>query len=124
MKQRQELYKTSEYWLENIQNEIFRNVYEYMEKNNLNKAALAQELGYSRAYITQVLNGDFNFSIKKLIELSLAIGKAPRVRFQEIDNFIIEKEKELDHIQHGFHLSFNYGDFQATKLEEEFKEIA
>lgn len=98
MKSREEIYQTKEYWLENIQNEIFIQLEDFMLENKLNKAGLAKKLGVSRAYITQVLNGEFNFSLKKLIDLSLAIGKVPNLHFQDIKKYTIEKEKQLDKI--------------------------
>lgn len=97
MKKREGLYRTTEYWLENIQNDVYRHVHEYMEEKNLNKAGLARDLGFSRPYITQVLNGEFNFSLKKLIELSLAIGMAPMIKFKGIEDFISTKENDLDY---------------------------
>jgi plasmid maintenance system antidote protein VapI len=98
MKSREELYQTKEYWLESIQNEIFIQLEDFMQENNLNKAGLAKELGVSRAYITQILNGEFNFSLKKLIELSLAIGKVPNLHFQDMNEFINKKEEQLAQI--------------------------
>lgn len=117
MIKREELYRTPEYWLETIQNDIFRKVYEYMEENDLNKSALAKKLGFSRAYITQVLNGEFNFSIKKLIELSLAIDKVPLVEFEEVEDFIADKEKELDKMRGGMSISFNINDMETIYMD-------
>lgn len=50
----------------------------------MNKAQLAEHLGCSRGYVTQLLNGDFDHKISKLVELSLAIGMAPSVSFKEL----------------------------------------
>ncbi|WKK75901.2 helix-turn-helix transcriptional regulator [Marivirga salinae] len=126
MKKREELYKTTEYWLENIQNDIYRHVQEYMEENNLNKAGLARELGFSRPYITQVLNGEFNFSLKKLIELSLAVGKVPIINFKMLEDFIVSKEDDLNYLQNGLHVSFNINNVQLgeTRIEEESQQFA
>ena len=82
MLSKKELIKTPEYWLEKLQNEIFRQVHAYMDKEGLNQSQLAIRLGVSKGYISQVLNGNFNFSIRKLVELSLSIGVVPEIRFQ------------------------------------------
>lgn len=124
MKQREELYRTSEYWLETIQNEIFREVYQYMSDNNLNKAGFAKKMGFSRAYITQVLNGEFNFSLKKLIELSMAINKAPKVDFEDIDKFITEKENELNNMKYGMRVSYDDSDLRDVNDLGLMREIA
>ena len=77
MKSKLELIQTSEYWIDEIQNEIFRQVTNYMKSNNLNQKELAENLGFSKGYISQILNGDCNFTIKKIVELSIKLGKAP-----------------------------------------------
>ena len=82
MLSKKELITTPEYWIEKLQNEIFRQVYAYMEKEGLNQSQLAIRLGVSKGYISQVLNGNFNFTIRKLVELYLSIGVMPDLRLQ------------------------------------------
>ena len=41
----------------------------------MNKTQLAEYLGCSKEYVTQLLSGDCDHKINKLIELSLIIGK-------------------------------------------------
>ncbi|EMR00804.1 helix-turn-helix domain-containing protein [Cesiribacter andamanensis] len=99
---REELYQTPEYWLERIQNDIFRMVHVYMEERGLNQTALARELGVSKGYISQIVNGNFNFSLTKLIELSLALGVAPKVNLQEsVAAYSQHQEKKLDYMQNN-----------------------
>lgn len=83
---REELLRCPEYWTTLIQNELYRQIQSYMDKNNMNKAQLAEHLGCSRGYVTQLLNGDFDHKISKLVELSLAIGMAPSVSFKELEH--------------------------------------
>lgn len=75
------LVKSPEYWFETIQNEIFRQVNVYLKDNNMNQTQLAEQLGVSKGYVSQVMKGEFNYTLKKLIELSLAVGKAPLLEF-------------------------------------------
>lgn len=91
MKKFEELVETPEYWLETIQNELYEHVFNYMESENINQTQLAERLGVTKGYISQVLNGHFNHSLVKLIELSLAIGVAPDVDFKPIQAYLQEQ---------------------------------
>lgn len=89
MLKQEELLRKPEYWFETIQNEIFRQVSEYLESNDkMNQTKLAEKLGVTKGYVSQVMNGNFNYTLKKLIELSLAINKVPVIKFQDIDEFV------------------------------------
>ena len=87
-----ELANNSEYWMDGVQNELYFQLKNYMESNKLNQKELAKKLNFSEGYISQVLNGNFNFSLKKLIELSIAIGKVPTIDFVDIK----KKIQDLD----------------------------
>jgi transcriptional regulator with XRE-family HTH domain len=100
MKTREQLLKTEEYWFETLQNEIYRMVSEYLEKENINQTELAEKLGVSKSYISQIMNGNFNYTLKKLIELSLAVNKAPVIDFNNINEFIIEDKQKRFKMQY------------------------
>lgn len=87
-----ELIRTEEYWMEHIQVDIFNLVQDYMDEKDLNQSELAKELNYSKGYISQILNGNFNFSIRKLIRLCLSIGRVPILTFSTLKDF--EKSKQ------------------------------
>lgn len=82
---REELLYSPVYWTSLIQDELYREIEKYMEKNHMNKAQLADHLGCTRGYVTQLLSGDFDHKLSKLVELSLAIGLAPKIIFQDIN---------------------------------------
>ena len=65
-----------------------------MKVNNLTQQDMAKKMGVSSAYISQVLNGNFNFTLKKLIELGLAIGKVPIIEFVDNAEFLGLKKEE------------------------------
>lgn len=94
MLKHEELVNKPEYWLENIQNEIFRQVTAYLKDNNLTQTQFAKQLGVSKGYVSQIMKGEFNYTLKKLIELSLAIGKAPVIDFKPLAE-IIPAENEV-----------------------------
>lgn len=90
MNTREELLKTEEYWFETLQNAIYRMVAEYIQKEGINQTQLAEMLGVSKGYISQIMNGNFNYTLKKMIELSLALKKAPAFEFKNLDRYIQE----------------------------------
>lgn len=85
---RKELLKSPEYWTASIQMELYRQIEAFMKENNFNKTQLAEYLGCSKGYITQLLSGDFDHKLSKFIQLSLSIGKIPEFCFTDIDEYI------------------------------------
>jgi transcriptional regulator with XRE-family HTH domain len=88
MIKRDELLRTEEYWFETLQNDIYRMVAEYIQKEGMNQTQLAEQLGVSKGYISQIMNGNFNYTLKKMIELSLALKKAPAFEFKNLEQYI------------------------------------
>lgn len=81
---RKELLSAPEFWLDQAQNELFRQLKSFMDAENLNQTELAKKLGVSKGYVSQILNGNFNYTLRKLIELSLAIGLVPVLRYEPL----------------------------------------
>lgn len=91
---REELLNSKEYWLSKIQIELFNEVERYMKKNNVNRTSLAEKFGVSKGYISQILNGDADHRLSKLVEISLGIGMAPIITFENLSDLSkIEKIK-------------------------------
>ena len=95
MLEQEDLIRTPEYWLETIQDEIYRQVSAYLKDNNLTQSQLAIQLGVSKGYISQVMKGEFNYTLKKLIELSLAVGKAPVLVLKPLEGITPISQKEI-----------------------------
>lgn len=89
-----ELVRNSGYWLDQIQNEVYFLLKSYMEQNDLNQKGLAEKLKVSPSYVSQVLNGNFNHSILKLIDLALAIDKVPKIEFINIEEELVDRKKK------------------------------
>ena len=83
MMNRNDLLNSPEYWLVKVQTDLFNNVRQYLEENNMTQTQFAQKMGVSKGYISQIMNGNFNHSLAKLVEISLAIGKFPVLNFEE-----------------------------------------
>lgn len=91
---REELLKNPAYWTAGLQMELYRQIAEFMECRHMNKTQLAEYLGCSKGYVTQLLNGDFDHKLSKFVELSLAIGKIPEITFSDIEQYILSDKKE------------------------------
>ncbi|MGB8192713.1 MAG: helix-turn-helix transcriptional regulator [Chitinophagaceae bacterium] len=85
---REDLLKSKEYWMGQIQNDLFEVIQKYMEKNAFNRTQLAAKLNVTKGYVTQVLNGDFDHKISKLVELAIACNAAPLLYFTDLDKYI------------------------------------
>lgn len=90
---REEILTSPEYWFDQAQNDIFRNVVEYMENEGINQSQLAERLGVSKGYVSQIMKGEFNYTLKKLIDLSIAVGKVPIIEYRRIDDIIEQDQK-------------------------------
>ncbi|MFA4851453.1 MAG: helix-turn-helix domain-containing protein [Bacteroidales bacterium] len=119
MYKKKDLIKSPEYWLENIQDEIFRLISEYMKKNKINQTELAKEWGVSKGYISQILNGNFNFSLLKFIELVIAVEKIPVIKFENISEYL-NKIENLE--QPKKTLFIKYENCQYTSVTQKSKE--
>jgi len=86
---RSQLLQSPEYWFDEAQNEFYRQVTEYMNEEGLNQTQLAERLHVTKGYISQILKGEFNYTLKKLIELSLAIGKVPQIDYKSIREILV-----------------------------------
>lgn len=85
---RKELLSSKEYWLVNFQNTLFEQVEKYLEDHDISKSDFAKKLGVSKGYISQIMNGSFDHKVSKLIELSLAIEKAPVLKLENLSEYI------------------------------------
>ena len=85
---REELLKSREYWINQIQNDLYGIIEEYMKEKKMNRSELAKELDVTKGYITQVLKGDFDHKISKMVDLALSSGQVPLLYFTKLDKFI------------------------------------
>lgn len=65
----------------------------------MNSSQLAKHLGCSKGYVSQLLNGNFDHKISKLVELSLAIGKAPILEYKDVSEYILENDETFSSVQ-------------------------
>lgn len=85
---REELLKSKEYWTGEIQLDLFELIDNYLKENNISRVDLAKKLGVSKGYISQIMNGDFDHRISKLVELAMAVGKIPRIEYYDLSEIL------------------------------------
>jgi len=125
MKPFNRLIKSKTYHLTKLQNKLYGEVDEYLQTKKISKKAFAKELGVSKGYVSQILNGGFDHKLSKMFELSLAINKIPNIEFMDIDDYKRLKLKErlermplnLDELQDAYH------EKEVCKKEFEYKEL-
>ncbi len=89
---REELLRSPEYWEEYIKIDLFNIVQDYLDENKLSRKELADKMGVSRGYISQVLNGDSDHRLSKIVTFALQAGKAPCIYFRDL-NKVIEDDR-------------------------------
>lgn len=80
----EEVLSKKDYLVSEIQLRLFAEIEAFMKENEMNRTQLALHLGCSKGYVTQLLSGDFDNKLSKLVELSLAIGKVPQIEFHDV----------------------------------------
>lgn len=95
---KKQLLQRPNYLLSKYQIEIFRQLENYRKDNHLTQKGLAKKLGVSTSYINQVLKGNFNFTLKKLIQLGIAINKIPSIEFLSVEDYWSRHEAKKQNV--------------------------
>jgi transcriptional regulator with XRE-family HTH domain len=90
---REELLQSEGYWIAKLQTDLYRELVSFMKRTHRNSLQLAAYLGCSKGYVSQLLNGNFDHKISKLVKLSLAIGKAPILEYKDLSGYVFENDK-------------------------------
>lgn len=88
--ERKEVLKSPEYWTAKAQVDLYNQAQNFMKETGKNKSQLADYLGVSKGYVSQLLNGDYDHRLSKFFELALAFGVVPQIDFVPIDKCIKE----------------------------------
>lgn len=79
-----EKYKSPAYWTQLIQLSLYEMIQDYLSREGVTKKEFAERLGVSKGYVSQILNGDFDHRLSKLVQLGLACGRIPKFEFMPI----------------------------------------
>ena len=93
MKTRKELLKSPNYWLARFQTELFRCVRNYLKREKKTQTQFAEQMGVSKGYVSQIMNGDFDHKMSSFIKLSLSAGYIPEVKLTPIEEYRSRDEK-------------------------------
>ena len=85
---RKEVLKSPEYWTAKTQIELYNLAESFMKETGRNKTQLAEYLGVSKGYVSQLLNGDYDHRLSKFFELSLAFGVIPQIDFIPVGKYV------------------------------------
>lgn len=106
------------YWIEGVNGDLYNAIMEYMEENNLTKTETAKILGMSKGRLSQILNcGNSNFTIKKLIEISIKVGKYPVFELNDKKSYINQLNKNKGVVLKIYHLN-EYSLVEGSKKQE------
>jgi len=86
--EREALLRSREYWLAHIQQDLYAMMEQYLQQNSLKRKDLAEKLGVSKGYVSQILQGNFDHKLSKLVDISLALNKIPLLTYQDLDAYI------------------------------------
>ncbi len=95
---RDKLLRSKEWWLTHIQNDLYNIIKSYKESNGKKNVDIAKKLKVSKGYVSQLLSGNYDHKLSKMVELALEFGKAPQVEFIDIEDYIKQDELNLKSI--------------------------
>lgn len=112
----EEMMRREGYWTTNIQLQLFREIDKYLEENNMSRKDFAKKLGVSKAYVSQILNGEYDHKLSKLVRLALAMDLAPKLQFSDLESEIIKSKggRQLEKLNYNATAS---GSLSADKVE-------
>ena len=127
MNNRKEILSSPEYWIAKTQIDLFNCAEDFMQANGMNRTDLAKHLGVSKGYVSQLLNGDYDHKLSKLVELALAFGVVPKIDFQPL-NEVINEAHRRQYISPKWR-TVNYNTFLSTETarftsEEQYQPVS
>ncbi len=113
---RRKLLESPEFWEEYLKTELYSVVQDYMDENNLTRKKLAEQLGVTKGYVSQVLKGDSDHRISKLVLLALATGKAPYIYFKDLESVFGDE-------QNGYSVYMDFAEIEQKAQKYDMIEV-
>lgn len=98
---REELLKSKGYWIAQFQIKLFETIRQYLKDHNLTKSEFAEQMGVSKSYVTQILNGDFDHKMSKYVEIMVACQKAPIIKTMNIDDYAMDDLCQFEQLMYS-----------------------
>jgi transcriptional regulator with XRE-family HTH domain len=108
----------SEFIAEGLLLDINEQLMKLIHKHSLSQSALAQRLGVSNAYVSKLLNGNENLTIKQLVKIAVTLGCTVDVAFIPkpftVNRLLCYTPSKVD--VRGFHKQFNVKESHEPNL--------
>jgi predicted XRE-type DNA-binding protein len=120
---RKQILDNTGYWVEKVNLDLYDAIIRFMEANKMKRKDLAEHLGISKGRVSQILNdGEINFSMEKIIDIALKLGKYPSFEFVDKDAFL-RNELRVKDVQPQV-LQLNINQFDCIEVEKSGSEIS
>lgn len=77
--------ESAEYWAEVAALDFTEALNQRMQELNVTRSELASRIDASPAYITKIMNGTTNFTLRSMATLAHALGKKVKIAFEDED---------------------------------------
>jgi transcriptional regulator with XRE-family HTH domain len=91
---RADLLSSRNYWIAKTQLDLHHELEAFMAEHNINRTQLAERLGVTKGYVSQVLNGDFDHKVSKLVDLALLMGKVPSIKYIDLAKYVENDQRD------------------------------
>lgn len=91
---RENLIRSKEYIVSQIQLNLLNLIGAYKENKNLRDYQLADKLGVSKGYVSQILHATFDHKISKIVDLALACNAVPLIYFVDIEQYVKDDTRD------------------------------
>ena len=78
--------KHDDYWIAGVMIEFTEMVCKFMDEQKMTRTDLAKKLDVSSAYITKLLRGNANVTLKTMVRLARVFNKEINIEFQNIES--------------------------------------
>ena len=75
-----------DYWIEVTTGDFTDEIVRVMQERNLSRADLARALNTSPAYVTKILRGNANLTLRSMAKLALALGMKVRLHLAPVES--------------------------------------
>lgn len=87
-----ELYESKEFLQEKLILKFSEKLYEVLQKKGLNHQDFAKKLNVSKAYISKIMNGKPNLTLKSIADIAFVLNLWPEIQLSDRDSFYSRKE--------------------------------
>jgi transcriptional regulator with XRE-family HTH domain len=85
---REDLLRSKQYGISKMKYTLLNLIGRFKNENNLKDKDIADKLGVSKSYISQILNGTFDHKMSKVGDIANACNAIPILSFVDIDEYI------------------------------------